>query len=403
MKYDLDRVVDREGTGSNKWSNYFGGRHSGPIKPIGTNLDDDGAIPMWVADMDFRSPQPVLDALTARVEHGIFGYTFATDGYFDSIINWFDRRHDWKISRDWITTTPGIVPALRFAVGTYCQPGDKVLVQTPVYYPFFYSITKAKCEIVASSLIDNDGHYEMDFDDLETKAADPAVKLAILCSPHNPVGRVWTADELRRYGEICNRHGVIVISDEIHCDLMMPGHTFQPYALLGEEFANNAIICTAPSKTFNLAGMHLANLIIPNPDIHKPYKDYLFEYGIAGGLNPFAATAAQAAYDHGEDWLGQVLEYIWENHLHMVDFMADNIPQIKVGKLEGTYLNWLDFRELGLDRPAQEDLVQLKARVLFDEGYIFGDEGDGFERINLACPRPILDAALHRLKDAIKN
>jgi len=227
--------------------------------------------------------------------------------------------------------------------------------------------------------------------------------MAILCSPHNPVGRVWTEDELRRYGEICTRNGVLVIADEIHCDLMMPGVRFQPYGLLGDDLVNNAIICTAPSKTFNLAGMHLSNMVIPNKDLHKAYDDYMVQIGVAGGLNPLALTAVEAAYNHGEDWLGQVLEYIWENHLHLDDFLAENIPQIKVIKLEGTYLNWLDFGELGLDRAALEDLTQLKARVLFDEGYIFGDEGDGFERINLACPRPILDAALVRLKDTING
>lgn len=403
MKYDLDRVVDRSGTGAAKWDAYRGGSHAGPITAINASLDSDGPIPMWVADMDFPAPQPVIDALSERVQHGIFGYSMAKDSYFDAAIDWFGRRHDWEISKDWISTAPGIVPAIHFAVRTYCQPGDKVLVQQPVYYPFFSSITHGGCEIVSSALINTDGYYEMDFDDLEARAADPRVKMAILCSPHNPVGRVWTEDELRRYGEICTRNGVLVIADEIHCDLMMPGVRFQPYGLLGDDLVNNAIICTAPSKTFNLAGMHLSNMVIPNKDLHKAYDDYMVQIGVAGGLNPLALTAVEAAYNHGEDWLGQVLEYIWENHLHLDDFLAENIPQIKVIKLEGTYLNWLDFGELGLDRAALEDLTQLKARVLFDEGYIFGDEGDGFERINLACPRPILDAALVRLKDTING
>jgi cysteine-S-conjugate beta-lyase len=400
MKYDLDRVIGRDGTGSVKWNLYSGGRHSGPITSIAPSLDDEGNIPMWVADMDFQVPQPVIDALTDRVRHGIFGYTMATDAYFKSVTDWFGRRHDWEISKDWISTSPGIVPAVHFAVRTYCQPGDSVLVQQPVYYPFFRSITNGGCEIVSSPLINNDGHYEMDFEDLEKKAADPKVKLAILCSPHNPVGRVWTEDELRQYGEICNKHGVLVVADEIHCDLMMPGVKFQPYGLLGEAFVNNAIICTAPSKTFNLAGMHLSNMVIPNKDLHTAYDDYMTEIGVAGGLNPLATTAVEAAYNEGEEWLEQVLACIYGNHLHLKAFMADNIAQINVFDLEGTYLNWMDFGGLGLDRAALEDFTQLKAKVMFDEGYIFGDEGEGFERINLACPRPILDAALNRLKSA---
>jgi len=403
MKYDLNRVVERDNTGSAKWSTYRGGSHAGPIKAIGAALDDDGAIPMWVADMDFPSPQPVLEALTTRVEHGIFGYTMATDGYYDAVIDWFARRHDWEISRDWISTAPGIVPAIHFAVRTWCQPGDKVLIQKPVYYPFFRSITNGGCEIVSSALIENDGRYDMDFDDLEKKVSDPSVKLAILCSPHNPVGRVWNADELRRYGEICTRHDVLVIADEIHCDLMMPGVRFQPYGLLGDDLTDNAIICTAPSKTFNLAGMHLSNMVIPNKELRHAYDAYMARIGVAGGLNPLATTAVEAAYRHGEDWLGQVLDYIWANHQHLKTFAEDHLPGVAVHGLEGTYLNWIDFRGLNLERAALEELTQLNAKVLFDEGYIFGDEGEGFERINLACPRPILDAALDRLKQAISG
>jgi cystathionine beta-lyase len=407
MKYDLDRVIERKGTGSVKWSTYRGGSHSGPIDAVSALLsggdDDGGAISMWVADMDFPSPEPVIEALAARVRHGVFGYTLATDGYYDSVIGWFSRRHGWEISKDWITTAPGIVPAIHFAVRTYCQPGDKVLIQRPVYYPFFRSITNGGCEIVSSALIEIDGRYEMDFDDLEVRAADPAVKLAILCSPHNPVGRVWTADELRRYGEICTRHGVIVIADEVHCDLMMPGVTFQPYALIDDALTDNAIICTAPSKSFNLAGMHLSNLIIPNRKLRQPYDAYMARIGVAGGLNPLALTAVEAAYNGGEDWLGQVIDYIWANHQHLKAYMAENLPQISVLDLEGTYLNWMDFRGLGLERKQREELTQLKAKVLFDEGLIFGDEGDGFERINLACPRVLLDAALARLKREISS
>ncbi len=401
MKYDLDRVIERGGTGSAKWGNYHGGSNAGPIKAVNADLTGDGPIPMWVADMDFRCAQPILDALAKRTEHGIFGYTMGTDGYFEAVIDWMQRRHNWTVERDWISTTPGIVPAVHFAVKTYCEPGDGVLIQRPVYYPFFRAITNGGCEIVSNSLVEEDGHYTMDYDDLEAKAADPKVKISVLCSPHNPVGRVWTADELRRYGEICNRHNVIVIADEIHFDLMMPGVKFEPYALLGEEFAQNALFCTAPSKTFNLAGMHLSNVITPNPELKQAYDGYMLRTGISGHLNPLVISAVEAAYREGEDWLAQVLDYVWGNFQFLKSYMAEYLPQIKVTDLQGTYLCWLDFRALGLDRAALEDLTQIRAKVLFDEGYIFGDEGEGFERINLACPRAVLELALGRLKDEI--
>ncbi len=398
MAYDLDRIVDRKGTGSVKWGSYRGGTHSGPITPIDTDLQGNDPVPMWVADMDFACPQPVLDALSERVHHGIFGYTSASDGYHAAVTDWFNKRHGWSVSKDWICTTPGVVPALHFAVKTWCRHGDKVLIQKPVYYPFFRSITNGGCGIVSSNLIEENGSYLMDFEDLERKASDPEVKLAILCSPHNPVGRVWTANELRQYGEICNRHGVIVIADEIHADLMMPGVTFQPYAKLGEEFANNAMVCTAPSKTFNLAGMHLSNMVISNPQLKEAFDAYMHETGVAGGLNPFALVATETAYRHGEDWLAQVLDYIHGNYLFLKQYLADNLAQLQTSELQGTYLAWIDFRELGLDQASLEKLTQLDAKVLFDEGHVFGAEGFGFERINLACPRSILELALDRLK-----
>ncbi len=395
--YNLDLVIDRDGTGSNKWRLYRGGSHAGPITPVDPALEGDGPIPMWVADMDFASPKPVLDALSKRVQHGIFGYTGASDGYFDAVTGWFEKRYGWVVPKDWISTTPGVVPALHFAVKTWCRPGDKVLVQRPVYYPFFRAIENGGCEILSSSLIEEDGCYRMDFADLEKKASDPKVKISLLCNPHNPVGRVWTADELRQYGEICNRHGVVVIADEIHADLMMPGFTFQPYAMLGDEFALNTMVCTAPSKTFNLAGMHLSNMVIPNPDLKKAFDDYLHETGVAGGLNPLALVAIEAAYREGEPWLAAVLDYIHGNFLMMKQVLAENLPRLQPTELQGTYLAWIDFRALGLDQAALEKLTQLDAKVLFDEGHIFGPEGSGFERMNLACPRPIVSLALNRL------
>lgn len=401
MTNDLDRIIDRAETGSNKWGNYRGGSHAGPISPISSDLTGDGAIPMWVADMDFASPQPVLDALSARIRHGIMGYTSATEGYFEAVIGWFKKRHKWDIEEEWITTTPGIVPGLHFAIKTWCQPGDKVLIQRPVYYPFFRSITNGGCQIVSNNLIEEDGAYRMDFDDLEQKASDPSVKMTILCNPHNPVGRVWTADELRQFGDICNRHNVLVIADEVHGDLMMPGHTFQPYANLGEVYANNSMVCSAPSKSFNLAGMHLSNMVISNPELKAAYDGYLAETGVAGGLNPLALVACEAAYREGESWLEDVLAYIYENEQTLRRFLATNLPQLRPTELQGTYLAWVNFNALGLDQTALEKLTQLDAKVLFDEGHIFGPEGAGYERFNLACPRPLLNVALKRLEREI--
>ena len=403
MNYNLDQIIDRKGTCSNKWEFYRGGSYAGAIIPIDPELQNDGHIPMWVADMDFSSPQPVLDALSERVNHGIFGYTSASEGYYSSVVSWFENKHDWKISKEWITTTPGVVPALHFAIKTWCHEGDKVIIQKPVYYPFFRAIANGGCEIVSSNLIEKNGSYSMDFNDLEEKASDPKVKIAILCSPHNPVGRVWTKDELRQYGEICNRNDVIVIADEIHSDLIMPGNIFQPYASLGDKFANNVMVCTAPSKTFNLAGMHLSNIVIPNSELKKEYDTYINEIGVAGGLNPFALVAVEAAYRGGEDWLNQVLEYIHQNYLFLTQYIAENIAQLRVSDLQGTYLAWIDFRELGLNQESLEKLTQLDAKILFDEGHIFGDEGFGFERINIACPRSIVAKALNRLRVQIKK
>lgn len=403
MTYDFDRIIDRSGTASMKWSTYHGGSHAGPISPVGVDLAGNGPIPMWVADMDFPSPQPVLDALRNRIDHGIFGYTVTPDSYFDAAINWIKKRHGWEVSKEWITTTPGIVPALHFAIRAFCKAGDKVLLQQPAYYPFFRAIKNSQCEIVSSALIDGDDGYTMDFEDLERKASDPAVTMAILCSPHNPVGRVWREDELRQYGDICNRHGVLVVADEIHADLLMPGVKFFPYAQLGREYSDNVLVCTAPSKTFNLAGMHLSNMIIPNEKLRRTFNDYMIHTGVAGGLNPLALTAIEAAYNHGEEWLDQVLDYIWGNFQTLKSFVGQNMPQLKVSELQGTYLCWVDFRGLGLDQEKLEKLTQLDAKVLLDEGYIFGQEGRGFERFNLACPRPLLKLALERLKTEIER
>ena len=401
MKYDLGNLIGRGGTNATKWESYSGGNQSGLIEFIGPDLKGEGLLPMWVADMDFQTAQPIIDGLIERVRHGIFGYTFASEDYFKSITNWFFTRHNWTVEKEWIVPTPGIVPAIQFAINTFCSPGDNILVQGPVYHPFYRVIEASGCKVVSNSLVWSDGGYRMNFSDLETQASDSQLKLAILCSPHNPVGRVWTVEELKQFGEICNDNNVLVIADEIHCDLIGPVSTFVPYLKAGFNFSDRALVCTAPSKTFNLAGLHLSNVIIPNPDLRDQYLAYMKKNAVGGGLNPFSLIAAELAYTMGEDWLEQVLLYIWDNYKYLQRFIKEYLPQLVLSDLQGTYLAWVDFTLLKLSPEELELLIQKKAKLLFNQGYIFGEEGAGFQRINIACPRKVLELGLGRLKTAI--
>jgi cystathionine beta-lyase len=400
-QFDFDQEINREGTSSVKWEYHV---HSGKAEfweDTKANRGDDRLLPMWVADMDFRCPEPVIQALRDRVEHGVFGYSAKSAEYVQAVCDWFGHRHNWSVEPDWVLPIPGVVPALNVAVRAFTQPGDQVIVQRPVYYPFFRVSRNNGCEIVSNGLIYKDGQYSMDFDDLEKKAADPKAKMLILCSPHNPIGRIWTADELSRLAEICARHDVIVIADEIHCDLILPGNSFTPFATLGERAAQNTVICTAPSKSFNLAGLHSSNMIIPNPELRERFATAQAEQSLPG-MTPFGIVATMAAYREGEPWLDAVLEYIAGNAQLVMDTFAEHEPRVKPILPQGTYLQWIDCRGLGLDKDALEDLMLNKAKIYFDEGYIFGEEGEGFERINLACPRPLLKQALDRMVKVMK-
>lgn len=400
MQYNFDLEIDRRHRDSNKWEYFQEG--ATPDKRLYTEaaFGDERVLPMWVADMDFPAPQPVVEALAQRVVHPIYGYTTPGEGYRAAVSGWMQRRHGWTVAPDWIVPTPGIVPALYLLVRTFAAPGEKVLIQTPVYHPFYSAISDNGLEIVRNPLIDEGGYYRMDFADLEMKLADPAVRLAILCSPHNPVGRVWTADELQRFGALCIGHDVTVVSDEIHADLIMPGHRFVPFAGLSEAFARHSIVCTAASKTFNLAGLKTANLIIPDPDLCQRLAHTQQHSGLAG-INAFGLVATQAAYTHGDDWLEQVLDYLDGNRRALEDFLAEHLPQITAARLEGTYLAWLDCRRLGLDDGALKRLLLEQARVYPESGARFGVEGQGFIRLNIACPRSILVEALERIKVAV--
>jgi cystathionine beta-lyase len=352
--------------------------------------------------MDFQSPPEVIAALEARARHGVFGYTAPCNSYFDAVITWMEKHYGRQIKKEWIVMTPGVVSAINIMVQTFVAPGEKVLIQPPVYYPFFNAIENNEAEIVRNGLIVENGRYLMDFDDLAQKTADPDVKMAILCSPHNPIGRVWTKEELTRFGEICLANDVLVISDEIHCDLIHTGHTFTSFASISEDFAQNSIVCTAPSKTFNLPGLKTSNIIIPNHKLRLAFSKSMERAGLMGG-NTFGIVGTEAAYRHGEAWLTKLLAYIESNYQFMVDYLAEHLPMLTVFPLEGTYLVWVDCRSLGLDAETRQKLFLEDAKLFLDEGELFGPEGSGFERFNIACPRSILAEALDRMKSVIAN
>jgi cystathionine beta-lyase len=399
MKYNFDQEIDRKGTQSVKWEYVPNEEHTG-IDATEQFFGEDRMLPMWVADMDFPVPQPVIEAMEARARHGIFGYTVPSDTYFQAVEDWMRRRHGWEIDREWIVTTPGVIPGLKAMVRTFAEKGEKVLIQPPIYHPFYHVIDDNQRVLAFNPLIYENQTYAMDFEDLEEKLKDPLVKMVILCHPHNPIGRVWNREELTRFGEICLAHNILVVSDEIHCDLLFKGVAFPPFATIREDFAQNAIICTAGSKTFNLAGLHHSNIIIPNPDLREQFSHTLQSTSTFGN-NLFGLVALEAAYSEGEEWLDQLLDYLDDNRQYLEDYIAKHIPQIKVVKPEGTYLIWLDCRELGLDKDGLQKFMREEARLYLDEGYIFGPEGEGFERMNIACPRAILVDALDQLKGAV--
>lgn len=312
---------------------------------------------MWVADMDFRTSPAIIEALRKRVDHGIFGYEHVSDGYYDALINWFDRRHGWRMRREWIIYTTGVVPAVSAVIKAMTSPGDKVLVQTPVYNCFFSSIRNNGCVMEDNKLVYHDGTYTVDFDDFERKASDPAVKVFLLCNPHNPAGRAWTPDELKRMGDICVKHGVFVLSDEIHCDIVMPGYKYTPFASLSDEFLQHSATCTAPTKTFNIAGLQIANITVADKDARQRV-DRAININEVCDVGPMGVTALQAAYNHGEEWLEELLEYLHANYECLKEFFYENMPQLTVTKLEATYLVWVDCSVLG--KPSTTIVEELK-------------------------------------------
>lgn len=385
MKYNFDELVPRRGSNSYKWD----------------SAGSEDVLPMWVADMDFRTAPAVVEALRKRVEHGIFGYVKVPTAYYDAIGDWFKRRHSWRVEKDWVLFTTGVVPALSAIIKALTHPGDKVLVQTPVYNCFFSSIRNDECEMVANPLIYRNGAYSIDFDDLEKKAADPRVKLLLLCNPHNPAGRVWTRRELTRIGEICLKNDVFVVADEIHCELVYPGHQYIPFASISEDFLHSSVTCTSPSKAFNLAGLQVANIFAPNPAVRKKI-DKALNVNEVCEINPFAVEALIAAYNEGEEWLEELRQYLLGNYNYLKRFFEEQLPQFPVLALEGTYLVWVDCSVL---KQSSEEIVKMlleKDKLWVNEGSMYGEAGDGFIRINIACPRQLLIEGLNRIAHVLK-
>lgn len=386
MKYDFDEPVPRRGTNSYKWD----------------TVKDEDVLPMWVADMDFRTAPAIVGALQKRVEHGIFGYTKVPPAYYEAVINWFRRRHAWLIEKEWIVYTTGVVPAISAIVKALTVPGDRVLVQTPVYNCFFSSIRNNGCEAVANPLIYANGTYRIDYDDLERKAADPKVKLLLLCNPHNPVGRVWTRQELRRIGEICIRNRVLVVADEIHCELVFSGHVYIPFASISEDFREHSVTCISPSKAFNLAGLQIANIVAADTDVRMKI-DKAININEVCDVNPFGVEALIAAYNRGEDWLEELKHYLSVNYNYLRAYFDEYLPEFPVVMLEGTYLVWVDCRGLGLSSREITDILLEKEKVRVNPGSLYGEAGEGFIRLNIACPREKLIEGLNRLKRALKS
>ncbi len=388
MNYDFNRMIDRRNTNSLKYD--FAVERGKPAD----------ILPLWVADMDFQTPTEVLDAMQKSVAHGIFGYSDMKQDYFNAVHHWFLRHFDWDTKEDWLIKTPGVVYAIALAVKAMTKEGDGVMIQSPVYYPFYEAIRLNNRKLIQNSLVYENNQYSIDFDDFEQKIITENVTLFILCSPHNPVGRVWTKEELTWLGEICLKHNVTVLSDEIHCDFTYPGYKHTIFASINEAFADHSIICTAPSKTFNLAGLQVSNIFIKNPTLRLKFKREMDASGYSQ-LNTLGLVACKAAYEYGEPWLVELKAYLYENLRFLRDFLKNNLPGVVLIEPQGTYLVWVDFHALKLSRKEMADLIVNKANLWLDPGHIFGSCGDGFERINIACPRETLKKALNQLKNAL--
>lgn len=389
-KINFNIVVNRKNTNCLKYD--FAVRRGRP----------ENVLPLWVADMDFKVAPEITQEIEKRVAHGIFGYSEVKEEYFEAVAAWMEQKHGWHVEEDWLVKTPGVVFALAMAVQAFTEPGDAVIIQQPVYYPFSEVIADNGRRIVDNTLeLKEDGKYHINFEDFEQKVKENHVKLFLLCSPHNPVGRVWTKEELKKIAAICRKYDVIVVSDEIHEDFVFNGK-HQVFADLSEDAKNRTITCTAPSKTFNLAGLQVSNIWIANPKLREKFKKQIAAAGYSQ-LNTLGLTACEAAYRYGGEWHAELLGYLKSNLNFLREFLQTRLPEVKLIEPEGTYLVWLDFGSLGLTEEQREELLTKKAGIWLDSGAIFGAAGEGFERINIACPRSILKDALERIERAVRQ
>lgn len=389
MIYNFDEIVERRNTNSLKYD-FAPERHHSPEE-----------LPLWVADMDFRTAKPIRDRLAEVAQYGIYGYSEGKESYWSAITSWFGKHYGWVPEHEWLIETPGVVFALAMCVKAYTAPGDSVLIQQPVYYPYSEVIRDNGRKIVNSPLVLRDGRYEIDFEDFEKKITDNSVKLFLLCSPHNPTGRVFTKEELLRLGRICQRHGVIVVSDEIHEDFIWPGHQFEVFQEVDPSFRDFTITCTAPTKTFNLAGLQISNIFVPDQGLRRKLRHAIDAAGYSQ-VTAFGLAGCEAAYRDGGEWYNQLMTYLEGNIDYFREFLKAGLPDLRLIEPEGTYLLWVDFRGLGLSNAGLEDLIRNKAKLWLDSGSVFGPDGNGFERFNIACPRAVLKRALEQLECAVK-
>ncbi len=388
-KYNFDEIIPREGTNSIKYD----------AREWIFKTND--VLPLWVADMDFRTPDFIADAIKKRAEHEVYGYTFKPDSYFEAVTGWMKRRFGWQVQKEWISFSPGVVAGLTYAIETFSKPGEGVIVQPPVYFPFFDCVKGARRKLIENPLKLVNNRYTFDFDDLKQKIT-PDTKMLLLCNPQNPGGMSWTAEELKQLTDICLENKILIVSDEIHSDLVYKPHRHIPLATISDEVAQNCVVCMAPSKTFNVAGLASSLVIIPNKTKFARYERAL-SVGHIGMGNIFGSVALEAAYKHGDEWLEQMLDYLWENYIFLENFFKKNLPKVKVMKPEATYLIWLDFREYGMDDAELFKFIVEEAKVGLNNGAKFGTGGNGWMRINIGCPRSILEEGLERLKKAFQD
>lgn len=381
MKYNFDEIIDRRNTGCVKWD-------ESPSPDV---------IPLWVADMDFAVAPAIQEAILRRAQHPVFGYTYVQDDYYDAVISWFQRRHHWTIQREWIQYTIGVVPAMSVAIKALTMPGEKVLILSPDYNCFFSSVRNNGCEVLESVLVRKDDSFEVDWADFEAKCADEKTTVFLLCNPHNPTGRVWTKTELMHMNDICMQYGVKVVSDEIHCELVMPGYNFHPFAAVSDQCRKNSVILNSPSKSFNIAGLQTANIICSQPEWRRRI-DRAININEVCDLNPFGPVALVAAYNESGDWIDELNKYIWGNYQALCEFIGRELPLLRVCKLEGTYLPWIDISAYGVSSQQICDRIMSEGKVWVNPGTMYGPQsGEGYIRVNIACPRSLLMEALERI------